>query len=192
MTGCAPRSVAVSNPIEIDPKEYSRIYRASIQVLREHRFQLDRQDYRYGRITTRPQPSPTALEPWYDANTTGYQAFESTFNDERRRVTILMDSLASKNGQRVAWDTQPDGGRLIEDGYHLRVEVIVERRQSPRRHLTGSTRGHGVFASLTAAPSELADRGVQNGDYWLPIGRDAYLEQRLLSAIIKKSLTLAQ
>ena len=186
--GCA-EFTPVPNPVETDPREYSRMYRAAIEVLRESGFELDRRDFRYGRITTQPLASPTMMEPWHTSNTTAYQALESTLHDQRRRVCIFWDPITSVP-RHVPIDQETQLGPTLSADSQLRVEVLVERREFSDRYLTGSTAGHRVFGSLSALPDELTQRGINTAQYWRPLGRDPYLEQRLLARIVRKSLTL--
>ncbi|QQE13554.1 hypothetical protein JD969_08880 [Planctomycetota bacterium] len=77
------------NPFEIDKAEYRRVYNAARKVLVEDQFQLDEQNYRYGIISTRPQASPTILEPWYGGvNSTWEQVDTSTLDQVQRVVTV--------------------------------------------------------------------------------------------------------
>jgi hypothetical protein len=79
-------------------------------------------------------------------------------------------------------ESAPDAP-TASDQYELRVEAIIERYQNPLRHLTGSTHGHRVIGSLSAMPDELRHRGI-TAPYWQAVGRDPYLEQRLLNRIV--------
>jgi hypothetical protein len=67
----------------------------------------------------------------------------------------------------------------------------------PSRQLTGSTRGERLQHALHQVPLELRERGItgsqveayrEPGAYWEPIGRDTYLEQELLAAIVRRSV----
>ena len=182
--GCSSKLASTPNPIEIDTAEYSRMYNAALQVLRDHGFRLDRRSHRFGKITTRYLASPTVLEPWHTTNTTAEQAWESTLNDQRRMVTVLLEPVDPINADLPTPPTEDD----LPSGYRMHVEVYVERRQSPNRRLTGSTSGHHVFGVLSSTPAELVERGI-DGPYWQSLGRDPYLEQRLLAAIVRRSLT---
>lgn len=183
LVGCTAFS-PVPNPVEADAREYSRMYRAAIAVLRDEGFDLDRRDYRFGRITTNHLSSATMMEPWHRHNTTAYQAVESTLQDQRRRVRVFLDPI-----QPTGQEASANNSSSTPD-YHLQVEVIVERREFPDRYLTGSTHGHGVFGTLASLPGELNHRGISQTEQWRPVGRDVYLEQRLLALIVRKSITL--
>ncbi|GAB4194804.1 MAG: hypothetical protein Kow00105_09050 [Phycisphaeraceae bacterium] len=174
MVGCARHMAVVDQPVAIDSARYRACFDAAVDVLRDNGFVVDRRDYRFGVITTRPLGSPTVLEPWHAHNSTADQAWESTFNDIRRRVAVRLAKNAAST----------DAGDTPVSSYNLEVEVVMERKQVPTRRLTGSAK-RNVFSSLSAPPRELADKGV-TGTYWEPIGRDRELESRLLAQILDR------
>ncbi len=187
-TGCSQPFQPTPNPFEIDAREYRRMYNAAVLILREQGFRLNRQDYRFATVSTYPLACPTLFEPWRPTNTTAGQAFEATINQQRRIVTVRWESIPRVNPSSdnpTTSDPAPP-----ERAYLMHVEVVVERRQEPTRHLNGSTQGHAVTSSLTGVPVEWFDRGITESDYWQPIGTDPYLEQRLTAAIVRKSLDL--
>ena len=184
LVGCAAGHSATKNSIDIEAVEYSRVFRAAVQILRDQGFTIDREDFRYGVITTRPVGAPTIVEPWRPGNRTTAQAIDSTLNDQRRRVAVTMKPDAPV----------PDGagqGGNRSDKYTVRVDVQIERLQLPARHLTQSTAGRRVFRTLWSNPGELKGRGIAK-KYWEPIGRDVVLERHLLAAIIRKSMLLSE
>ena len=95
--GCASSETleqpVVNNPFNISELEYKRIYGAARKVLEGNKYQLDVQDYRYGTITTKPQASPTIVEPWYAGiNSTMEQAEASTIDEIQRVVTVRLST----------------------------------------------------------------------------------------------------
>ncbi len=184
LTGCSQRTVTAPNPIDIDRVEFTRMYNAAVQTLRDYGFRIDRRSHRFGVITTKYLGSPTAFEPWQRANSTNDQAWESTFNDQRRFATVTLEPL---NDQAPTHNKPTVSEHAGPAAYRLRVEVFVERSQHPDRRLTGSTNGHNIFGTLRSMPTELRKRGIESS-YWRPLGRDTYLEQRLLAEIVRRSL----
>ena len=173
--GCSRKIVAADNPAPLHADLYKTYFDTTIQVLRDNGYVIDRNDYRFGTITTLAQGSPTVFEVWNPQNTTGSQAVESTLTDEQRRVNVTFTRPESGG----------DGSTAVADpGYAIEVEVILERRQTPTRRITGSAR-RNVFSALSAVPKDLADKGV-TGNYWQPIGRDPYLEARLMKQISER------
>lgn len=214
--GCARNVVATPNPLDIDPAEYDRLYRAAQAVLRDHGFGLDRQDYRFGRITTQPLDAPTIAEPWRRTNTTARQALIATVNHYRRIATIAFVPVGEPVAEPVAAAPTPVAesnalvqitvddesaaaatpaeGEAVESlpaapAYLMHVEVYLEQLQAPTHRLSGSTDPPHVISALGATPTELRERGIQ-GAYWQPMGRDPYLEQRLMREIVRRSITI--
>ena len=176
--GCSQARPTHLNPFPIHSAEYQRVFRASIEVLREHQFTVARSDYRFGRILTAPQTSATVLEPWHNVNTTSERALESTINEQHRRVAI-----------EIAPEDDPERSSGAGTSFTLAVRAEEYRHRMPRRHLTGSTDGGRIFSDLATFPSELRAAGIA-ADYWQPVGRDGRLEQRILADIIRRSMTL--
>lgn len=180
--GCSRKIVTADNPARLDTDLYKTYFDTTVQVLRDNGYVIDRNDYRFGTITTLPQGSPTLFEVWNSQNTTGYQAVESTLADEQRIVHVTLSPLTTEkmvSAENKVSDTISDG--VSGAGYAFEVEVRLERRQTPVRYMTGSAR-RNVFTSLSAVPKDLADKGI-TGNYWQPIGRDEYLEARLMKQI---------
>lgn len=200
--GCARQAVVAPNPLEIDRSEYPRMYAAAVEVLREQGYIVDRQDYRYGTVSTRPRSSPSVFEVWYPDNSTGAQVAQSTVNSQRRVVTVSLEqaSAAAQEAEpdlAAPADLVPDEPEASDDSvqplapeaYLLRIEVIVEQLEAPIHHMTGSTDGRRVIGRLRRAPAELAELGIQDL-YWQPVGRDTEMEQILLAAIVRRSINM--
>lgn len=183
-TGCAPRAVVPrhDNPFPITSGEYSRYFESAIGILRNEGFPIDREDYRFGTVTTQPMDSPTMFALGSSLNMTGNQTVESTVNAERRQILVQIDRAAPS-------DKKPGGGLMAlppSHDYVLHVEVIVERHVKPTAYITGSTFGHRVIGHLADLPTEWKRRGIA-ADYWRPVKRDVELEQRLLHRIIEQA-----
>jgi hypothetical protein len=205
--GCARSIVRMDNPLPIDVREYARIFDATVVELRDQGFIINRHDYRFGVITTRPLASPTLLEPWRRQNTTVYQGLESTLNSQRRTVTVTLELVGASTSTDLAPATQPAAPETTVSvnassatppsadstaqvrSYQLRVEVLIERQQHPALHATGSPSAKTLVQPLTAVPRELQDRGI-TGAYWEPLTRDPYMEQQLIAQIVHRAMTI--
>ena len=180
---------------DLTPAEYEPAFRQSVAVLRDSGFVVDRQDYRFGQITSRPRPSSTIFEPWQRDHTYPDQALRATFGSLRRTARISLDpwvpddSMDTPSGQASDPDPAPDPAPGADSappmGYDLNVEVLIEQRQVATRRLDGRTRGT-IFADLSAVPTELSRRGIQK-EYWQPVGRDPHLESRLRRQILERA-----
>lgn len=147
---------------------YPAVHAATVEVLREHGFTIDRNDYRFGVVTTKPREAPTAVEFWIDDPTTPAQHRGDTLNAHQRTVKAMVE----RSGE----------DRL----YELRVEIITERLQRPARYLTHSATPR-ISAQYAAAPDHLNDRGI-TGPYAQTLTRDPHLEARLINAIRQRVL----
>ena len=188
--GCASGRLAVDNPLEVDTSDYPLFYRAAREVLAEQGFVLDQTNYRFGVVSTQPQYSATLFEPWRPTNSTSAQALGATVNHQRRVVTITLEPDPAE-GTRPR-PAPADGTAAMPEepaGYLFRIVAMIEQAQRPTMHLTGSTSGHRTQQALRQVPAEWARRGI-DATYWQPIERDPYLEQRLMIAIINRSLDI--
>jgi len=182
--GCTAAADKATNPTPFDAEQYRPAFDAAVQVLRDRGFAVARSDYRHGVVTTKPEGAATALEPWRGQNASAPLATVATLNDLRRIVTVTLEPTAGDQpddpppATATAPATQPDR-------YTLRVEVLVEREQTPIRRLSGVTGGN-VFDTLEAVPTELKRRGIE-GRYWVALERDPALEQVLLREIVERA-----
>lgn len=167
--GCQATPQSASAPVQIAEEEYARMYQASIEVLRDNGYTIDRDDYRFGSVTADAEQTHTLFEPWHRDGKTFVQAAAATANRQRRVVRVQMEPIEHT------------------DQYNLYVEAVVEQLQLPTRFLTGSTRGPEVFGHLRDVPQEYERRGITDG-YWQTIERDPLLEQRLLDEIVRRSV----
>ena len=179
--GCAGPPRPVANPVRIAPQEYRSVFDASVDVLRNFGFRVDRRDYRFGVITTQPLGSATVFEPWKSTNTTLRQSLQGTLNDEQRIVRIQFEPVRPES--QDAGDDPLGRPRAYEVG----VEVQVERHDLPVRYLTGSTDGFRIFGTLRSVPAELRRRGIRASS-WRPVARDPHLEHRLLARILRRAV----
>lgn len=170
LIGCAALGPAVPNPMPVDAREYEPLFDASVEVLRDKGFSVDRQDFRFGTVTSRPDGSPTLFEPWRGDNRTVALAGWSTLSDLRRVVTVTLEP-------------RPEG--MERSLYDLSVVVELQREQSPLRRLDGNGT-KGQFRSLSEVPEEWARRGV-TARSWETVGRDEAMEQDLLRAIVERA-----
>ena len=115
-----------------------------------------------GRLETSYQIGASVLEPWRKDSTSGFERFQSTFQSIRRRAVVTLRPSAV--------------------GYVLEVVVQKELEDTDRSQLanevTVSQRHDGTIVRQGGdqmdAPKTLG---------WIPLGRDASLEQRLLHEI---------
>ena len=132
-----------------------------------------------GRITTFPQTGATLLEPWRGDSVGFHERLESTFQSIRRIASV----------------------RLIPDPGGWRVEVSVQKELENLLRPMHATAGGATFRnddSLYRYGTPLPVLGQRVGDQprpvatptrtdgWIPLGRDALLERRMLDKILKR------
>jgi len=172
-TGCG-RAVTV-DPAEpvVAADRYDAVFDAAVTVLRDMRFTVDRQDRRYGVVTTRPMTASTFFEPWRTDNTTAEQVWGSTFNLRRRIVRVTLSP--------VGVDAAPS------DRYSIDVDVALEQLQNPTRRLyTSAVRSTTIASSVRRQRGLRTERGMEQA-FWRPIGADAALEARIASEVLRRS-----
>jgi hypothetical protein len=152
--------------------QYDATFDAAVEILRGYGFSIDRQDYRFGLVTTRPLVSPTILEPWRTTNTSPGQMAQGTLNTQRRIV-------------RVALKPAP-GSTPATPKYQLTVQVTLIKLQQPLKHLNGSTSGFSIVSHYSSVPAEWKEDGIPRA-YWIPDGADPLLAQRVIDDIAKRA-----
>ncbi len=132
-----------------------------------------------GRITTFPQTGATLLEPWRGDSVGFHERLESTLQSIRRTASI----------------------RLIPDPAGWRVEVAVQKELENLLKPMHATAGGATFRnddSLYRYGTPLPVLGQRVGDQprpvatptrtdgWIPLGRDALLERRMLDKVLAR------
>ena len=179
-SGCAAPSSTIDAPLPVAAADYRQSFEAAIASLRGHGFFIDRQDYRFGRITTQPRISPNMVEFWNRDNTTSAQSISASLNNEHRIATIKLDRAPA-----TANDGQPHS-----TAYELSVEVAIERTTDPNRRLTGSTSAYNIVRPLSETPAHFEEQGVY-GQAMVFVERDEHFEQRLLADINQRLNAIA-
>lgn len=132
-----------------------------------------------GRIDTFPQTGATVLEPWRGDSVGWGERWEATLQSIRR-IAVM---------------------RLTPDAAGWRVEVMVNKELENLPRPMQATTGGASFRnddSLYRYGTPLPTLGQQVGDQprpvasptpnlgWIPLGRDALLEQKMLSRVLAK------
>ncbi len=172
LAGChrpaQPTEVTVRQVYLADTGGYDRVWESCQEVLRRHRFELDRVDRRGGVITTHPVTSQSFFEFWRHDVDTAFDLMESTLRAVRRQAIVRITS-------------DPDDAVS-------RLEVTVRRSTlaSPERQFNGSSSALRVFGE--GLPGVRGEPYMSRKDnYWIDDGRDAAMERRLLERIIKRA-----
>jgi hypothetical protein len=129
------------------------------RVTREERMRLIGSVLTEGRIETWPTQGSTLLEPWRGDSTPGYEKLHATLQTIRRQAFVRVIPAS--------------GGYLIEVVVNKELEDVDRPEQSSagssyQRHDGTLVRVEGPVQS---SPATLG---------WIPLGRDASLEQKIL------------
>jgi len=170
----------------VDAARYDAVYHAAVDVLRDRGFVVDRQDYRFGTVASEPLGAGTLVEVWRPNHATMNTALNASLNDHRRTVILTLAPLDPPAADPADAAAEPGTPTTATPRFYwLDVEVVIERRQDPRRRVGGAARG-GAVSYLSATPVELTRRGI-TGTYWLPVGRDTALEQELAVEVLQRA-----
>lgn len=140
--------------------DYDTLYAACEHVTRQRRFEIDREDYRSGLLTTSPLISQQVWEVWR--------------NDVGDAEQLTASSLATYR-RTVRWIIDRQG-----EAYVATPKVVVERFSGDRRRVTTAVHYTSVLNAAEAqtrlASSKLAQVPTTR---WYATGRDEALEGEL-------------
>ncbi len=152
----------------VDSARFASVWQVCQDVLREHRFKIDRLDPRSGLIATDPQTSAHFFEFWRHDTVTASDSWEATVRTVRRSVVI-----------RAHQDET--GGQTT-----IGVEVNRERYARPERQFNHTMAAFRMFGDQL--PGEATGKPVSKADdYWIFAGRDLAMERYLLDTIVARA-----
>jgi hypothetical protein len=133
------------------------------RISREQRARRGADGWTEGRIETVPQDGATALEPHRKDSVGRFNLWESTFQSIRRRASV----------------------RVVPEANGYLVEVVVEKELEDLRRPEKSTAGAATFRYDQSLPTQRMEEvsRTRQSMRWIPLGRDAALEQRILADI---------
>ncbi|MEM8781364.1 MAG: hypothetical protein AAGE65_00790 [Planctomycetota bacterium] len=163
----------MSHAFQVEPGRRVAALEAAVATLRDAGYAVDRADYRLGVVTTRPEPVPTALEPWHGSRQLQSDPWAATSTRLRRIVRVDFASAEASASEVQLSEQDPAAP--------LRLRVQLERYESPVVRLVNAANGR-VFSSLSDVPTPWAQRSLRSA-YWRPVGRDPAEEARLAAAL---------
>jgi len=154
--------------VQVEAADFYQLWNICRSVAHDRFFQIDREDYREGLLTTQPLVSKQWWELWRRDVVTVHGIEESTLATIRRTIRFQL--------------TEEPGGR-----FRVEPKVLVERFASAERRLTAITEYHAAFSGPRPFGSAETDQGLAYPlDYWYAIGRDNDLEKDLAAAIERR------
>jgi hypothetical protein len=140
---------------------------ATLTLLRERDFPLERVDRKNGVAVTRPSTGKQWFEFWRPDSIGGYQLFESSIHTIRRIVTVHLAPADPEN---------PD------EDYRVSVQVDKERYSAPERQVTTASGALAIYSERLPTTEGLLASRIE-GEHWVPLGRDPLFEAYLLEQI---------
>lgn len=171
VAGChapaAPTTPTVARVTAGDPEQIDCLWQAGDKALRRYNLQPDRQDRTEGIIVTRPETSAAWFEFWRAQPEPAYAWWESNINTIRRQATLTIQPVAGPE-------------------YEVTVQVDRYRYSLSERQIDNPAAALRLFGGLAPGiESGRLETQAESGR-WLPLGRDACMEQAILSNILKR------
>lgn len=172
-SGCAQPAAEVENPLGLAAADRQAVRKATIDVLEEMYFEVERPPRSPGRVNTLPMVSAYPGEFWRPDTRTSRDKVESALHTVRRTVTVALGDGAG-------------GAASGGQGVTVAVEVRKERLSLPgSMDATSANEAYGVFSGSRKALGSYEEHWGR-GQTWTDLGRDTALEQYILSEIRKK------
>ena len=160
----------IPNPVDLPPVEDTFVWLQVVDVADDY-FRIQREQpvqnrpelVLQGRLETSYRIGASLLEPWRKDSTAGFERLQSTLQSIRRRATIVVQPTAT--------------------GYSLEVVVLKELEDTDRSQ--DATEGASAIRhDGTVLRKDDLIEGVPSTLGWIPLGRDASLEQVILQDIL--------
>ena len=162
--------VVYENPALVSASDHEGVWENVVDVVDDY-FKIEREApvrrvgnvLTEGRLDTFPAVGSTLFEPWRRDSVGSYEKLESTLQSIRRRAMV----------------------RVIpaECGYWVDVAVFKELEDVARpAHASAGAATFRNDASLVRVGSPVGEQEISEG--WIPMGRDAALEQRILGQLL--------
>lgn len=168
VTPASQQAAYLSNPLVLPAGSDEVAWEKTIEVLHEYQFQIARENKLDGVIETQFKVGAGMLEPWH-ADAVGLEErLEGSLQSVRRRAFVSLSRSPN--------------------GYVVSVEVFKELEDL--NGLAANSAGGATFQESSPLERDLNRVVGQSArSNWLPQGRDARLEQALLSSLEEKFLS---
>jgi len=150
------------NPLLVPIDDFEAVWNKTVAEVGTY-FDIASENRLSRTIVTEPKMSATVLEPWLADTTTIRDRVEATLQTIRRFAVIKIEPA-------------PNGGHLVRVEVHKELEDMVK----PDRQAMGRAVFNNEFP-VNRAREAVGPVPVAVG--WIPRGRDANLEQAILSGI---------
>lgn len=131
LTGCgeqkAPAPMASTAPVSAAQGQFEAAWGATLDVLTQYEFRVDRQDRYQGIISTYPVTGKSWFEFWRKDGATAYDTCESSIQTIYRSAVVHVIRVADS------------------DEYNVQVEVKVARSDRPNMQISNTSEAMGLF-----------------------------------------------
>ncbi len=160
----APNRTPFENPVFLPqgPASYNLVFGKVLDVVSDY-FEVAYSNRYEGRIETFPRVAPGLGEPWKPGSPDLYQRTLATFQSLRLRAVVLLSAA-------------DDGGYFVD------VKVYRELEDVERPAIPAAAAASFRTLNTVERQYEVVEAAVLE-PLWIPIGRDAKLEQLLLERI---------
>ena len=158
--GCARPPAPRDSCLHLQCDEPELVWRKAVELVKRHNFRPDLLDRRRGIITTYPEISRQVWELWRGDVVDDWQMWESSLHTIRRRLEVAVR-------------------RRDDGGVDVTVRAFVQRLSLPESQITST--GEAFAAFSPAAGLKQRTGGGSRQVRWIDLGRDARLEQEILS-----------
>jgi hypothetical protein len=170
-TGCQappqPEGITRTDVLADSQDEVNRLWEATESTLIRHFFTPDRRDRSAGLITTMPETSAAGFELWRPQPTPAYYWWEANLQTIRRQAEVRIAPIE-------------DTGQ-----YELQVQIDRYRYRLPERQVDNAAAALRLYGGRSPTlTGEMAP--AERSGYWIHLGRDAPMEQKLLAAIVDR------
>ncbi len=169
---------------------------ASLTLLRRYDLTPEHVDRDRGLIVTQRITGAQWFEPWRIDSRGPYQLLESSLHTIGRTVTITVEpevaqsqpSSSSETGEAPSLDTAPaavpEQSPSVAPDQRYRVAVLVDKARftAEERQITAASGALAIYSERTPTGEGLRGRGAGHVR-WVPLGRDALLEEYLLDKL---------
>jgi len=162
-----PTSSTVGRVMIETADDYDFLWDAVGSALRQHNFRLDRQDRLAGVITTYPETSASGFELWRHQPQPAYYWLESNLQTIQRSVTVHI---------------KPEANNMAHD---VDVQVARYRYNLEERQVDNPALAMRTFSNAAPTTSGKLVKPSESGE-WIPLGRDAQMEESVLSSILAR------
>lgn len=171
-----------------DAASADRAFEAAAEVLRRHRFRIDRMDRRQGIITTYPETSQQFFEFWRRDVATARDWLDASVNPVRRRVEVRLPPMHRPATEPPVGEPPStpehahEAGELVAGD--VQISVFKERLSAPDRQFNDAGSAYQFFGySLPATTGQAVVTPAD--ERWLDQGRDRSFEAHLLGELAR-------